>query len=73
MTAFDLHAIALPAGETDYLHSAAKDRPQDIDATVVIGDIALLVAGADDDDLGADRGALVEVLDILVHHADAAG
>ena len=53
--------------------SAAEHRAQDVDALVLEAHVALTVAGADDDDLGADAGALVEMLDILVHHADAAG
>ena len=53
--------------------SAAEQGPQDVDAAVFEGHVAMLVAGADDDDLRAHRGARVKVLDNLVQHAEEAG
>src|SRR5690606_23695030 len=50
----------------------AEEVAEEIDAAIVVAHAALAVAGADDDDLGADVGAGIEMLHVLVHHADAA-
>src|SRR3546814_20020309 len=44
-----------------------------IDAAILEGDVALLVARPDDDHFRADRRPRIKMLDILVQHADAAG
>ena len=65
--------VARPRGVSrGVLRSAAEDCAQDVDALVIEGNVALLIARTDHDHLGADIGAIEEMLDILVHHADAA-
>src|SRR3546814_16909080 len=44
-----------------------------IDAAILEGDVALLVARPDDDHFRADRRPRIKMPDILVHHADATG